>query len=196
MTDVHGHSQEQGLYRRLLGRLKTDHAAFAREPNDPDVKKGRGGLSSYIRGTDRRSMTELTISDPGDLFAGGPEVNGHGFTHGVGFINGLGFTKQGTSEVKGELSKMPFYTRTGLSNDKSPDNSTGLQMDLALINGLAVAKEVMVEPPKGRLSRKKRKKRLTFEVLQKKSAIPVNEIGNHPRSSDGWHGMDAEVEGR
>ena len=196
MTDIYGHPQEHSLYKRFLGRIRTDHDAVAQEHNDPDVKKERGGLSSYIRGPNRRSITELSISDPGDLFAGGPEVNGHGLTHGIGFINGLGFTKQGTSEPKGELSKMPYYTPTSMSNDKSPDNSNGLQLDIALINGVALVKGVMVEPPKSRLSRKKRKKRLVFEALQKKSAIPVNEIGNHPRSSAGRHGMDAEVEGR
>ncbi len=196
MTDIHGHSPEYGLYRRILGRLRADHEAIAREPCDPDVKKGRSGLSRYFKGTNRRSITELTIQDPGDLFAGGPEVNGNGFTHGVGFVNGLGFTNQGTSEVTGELSKMPFYAQNGLSNDKSPNNSNGLQLDLALINGMAVAKDVVVEPPKGRLRRKKRKKRLAFEALQKKSAIPINEIGNQALSSDGWHGKDAEVETR
>ncbi len=196
MTDIHGHSREKGLFKRFLGWLRIDNGAVARDHIDPNVKNEWGGLSRYIRSPNRRSITGLSISNTSDWFAGGPEVNGHGLTHGIGFINGLGFTKPSTSEAKGDLSMMPYYTQTGMSNDKSPDNSDGLQLDIALINGVAMAKEVMVEPPKSRLSRKKRKARLVFEALQKKSSIPVNEIGNHARSSAGWHGKDAEVEGR
>jgi hypothetical protein len=196
MMDIHGHSQDKGPFKRFPGRARADHKAFAREHRDPEVTKERRGLSSYFRATNRMSITELSISDPGDRYAGGPEVNGRGLTHGIGFVNGLGFTKQSTSDAKGELSKLPYYTQTGMSNEKSPGNSSGLQFDTALINGLAMAKGGMVEPPKGRLNRKKRKKRLAFEALQKKSAVSVSEIVDHARSVAGWHGMDAEVEGR
>ncbi len=106
MTYIHGHHQQKGLVKRFLARVWTDHEAVARDHIDPHVKKERGGLSRYIRSPNRRPITGLSISDLGDRFAGGPEVNGHGLTHGIGFINGLGFTKPGTSEAKGGLSMM------------------------------------------------------------------------------------------
>ena len=185
MTEIHEEHQGRGLFRSFRGIGWSEGKGDGPDKNNPKNTRERGGLSSNFRAKERRSVLGFPVSNTGVAIVGRKEVNGRGLTRGSGFVNGLGFTKQGRSEPKGELSKMPYYVQTGLSNDKAISTSDGLQLDIALINGVSLAKEMKIEPPMGGLSRRKRKKRMAFKILQEKSTIPVCDIGIDARRQPG-----------
>lgn len=117
-------------------------------------------------------MTDLE-PDRRALTNGTGLVNGTGLTDGWGMKNGFGLTdKIGFVNGSRPVDGLHPFTK-GFTNGKRAEESSGLKVEVNLINGLSVKTTPVLEGPPSGWGRSTRKWKAVLKALFEKSLMPL-----------------------